>query len=152
MTDEVEDVDPLEEETMFFKRFPKDKQDQIRGLVNYVTLMGLTGKDLVSIGGKLDRLKASQEIKRNKEIVKSFNCLPIGKDQSVSTRFKLEGLNGYYKFEERYSGYTITSYATKVTKTHDPSGYELGRNVSWNVRKRAYMLLDIANGVFTLNF
>jgi hypothetical protein len=152
MTDEVEDVDPLDEETMFFKRFPKEKQDQIRGLVNYVTLMGLTGKDLVSIGGKLDRLKSSQEIKRNKEIVKSFTCLPIGNDQSISGRFKLAGRDGYYKFDERYSGYTVTSYKTKVTKSHDPSSWNLGRGMSWNDRKRAYMLLDIANGVFTLNF
>lgn len=152
MTDEVEEVDPLDEEQMFFKRFSKDKQDQIRGLVNYVTLMGLTGKDLISIGGKLDRLKASQEIKRNREIIKSFNCLPIGHDKTIIDRFKLEGQGGFYKFEERYSGYTITSYKTKVSKTHDPSVYDLGRNVSWNVRKRAYMLLDIANGFFTLNF
>lgn len=150
MRDDIDE--PIDEETLFFKRFPKEKQDQIRGLVNYATLMGVTGKDLVSIGGKLDRLKASQEIKRNKEILKSFTCLTIGNDGSISARFKLEGRDGFYKFEEHYSRYHVTSYKTKVTKMHDPNYYDLGRNMSWNDRRRAYMLLDIANGVFNLNF
>ena len=42
-----------------FKRFPREKQEQIRQLVNYATLMGLDGKDLISIGSKLERIKSN---------------------------------------------------------------------------------------------
>jgi hypothetical protein len=49
------------EEELLFKRFPADKQEQVRQLVAYAQLMGLDGKDLVSIGGKLDHIKASAE-------------------------------------------------------------------------------------------
>lgn len=83
MTEETVQTVTDEEELIVFRRFPKEKQDQVRALVNYATLMGLSGKDLVSIGGKLERLKVSQE-KRAREVVLEElvkRCELIGRDR-----------------------------------------------------------------------
>lgn len=157
-------VEQEDEAGIFFRRFPKEKQDQVRGLVEYATLMGLTGKDLVSIGGKLDRIKDSQERIRNMEIVKSFDCLPIGDDAKrgkgnheylLDTRFKLKTVNGSYNFHSSsYSGWTITSAATKQRKHHNPGygDHALPRSLGWERHSRYSMLLDIASGKLLLNF
>ena len=57
-----------EEVSLHFRRFSAEKQDQIRALVNYATLMGLDGRDLVSIGNKLNRIAARRKIKYNQDI------------------------------------------------------------------------------------
>ena len=50
-----------DEKELIFRRFPEDKQEQIRQLVAYTTLMGLSGTDLVSIGGKLNRIEEKNQ-------------------------------------------------------------------------------------------
>lgn len=159
-----EQEDFLEEEQIFFKRFSKEKQEQVRGLVQYATLMGLTGKDLVSIGGKLDRLKEQQERARNIDIIKGFNCLPIGQDANgpihrrdshLDARFKLKTPSGDYNFKNQgYSEWDVTSLKTKVTKSIniDYYKYPLGRTLSWSRRSRYTVLLELHNNKFQLNF
>ena len=151
----------IQEDELIFKRFPEDKQEQVRGLVNYATLMGLTGKDLVSIGGKLDRLKSALERKANMDIVRSFECLPIGKDRgrggkSLDSRFKLKTTTGAYNFVCRYSHeWEVTSLATKKVVNYSSGGhekYELGNTLYWGLRNRYTLLLDIAKGRLVLNF
>lgn len=155
----------LEEEQMFFKRFPAEKQEQVRGLVQYATLMGLTGKDLVSIGGKLDRLKESTERARNVEIVKGFDCLLIGTDAklpkhhrqyAIEERFKLKYPHGAYNFTYNDTHWKIRSLKTNVTKSHQISyyadEYALPKSYSWRKRRFCCMLLDIYNSKFTCNF
>jgi hypothetical protein len=152
----------MEEEEIFFKRFSAEKQDQVRGLVEYATLMGLSGKDLVSIGGKLDRLKTSAEKNRNLEIIRSFALEPIGDDRKrkgnyleerFDRRFKIKTVNGTYRFDSAYSGWKIQNVATGVIVHHNPDNYayEMG-NPGWSRRSRYAMILDIANGHFQLNF
>lgn len=51
-----------------FRRFSLEKQDQIRQLVAYTTLLGLTGNDLISIGGRLERLTRSREVRQNRQL------------------------------------------------------------------------------------
>lgn len=152
----------MDEAELIFKRFPEEKQDQIRQLVGYATLMGLTGKDLVSIGGKLDRIKAARERASNLEIIKGFNCLPIGIDSKrrsqldscLDERFKLKTANGTYNFQYNYSSWQITSLSTKIQYSHRVDGYqyELGSSINWGRRSRYAVLLDIATGKLVLNF
>ena len=146
------------EEELVFKRFPADKQEQVRGLVSYAQLMGLSGKDLVSIGGKLDRLKDAQERKRNMEIVNSFDCLPIGSDdksdRNRDNRFKIKTIHGAYNFESTWGDHwKVTSLKTKATISHRVGSYDyaLGK-VTWARRSRYALLLDIASGKLALNF
>lgn len=148
------------EEELFFKRFPDEKQDQVRALVNYATLMGLNGKDLVSIGGKLDRIKESQDRARRLAIVKGYEVLPIGKDvklsrvplnERIDRRFKLVTVNGAFHFENNYGNFKIKSVATNKVLTHHPQYRTWGR-VGWRTRERYDMLIDIHEGLVQLNF
>lgn len=66
-------------EEVKFKRFSDEKQEQVRQLVAYTTLMGLTGKDLISIGNKLERERRNAEAERLWNIVDSYNIEPIGR-------------------------------------------------------------------------
>jgi hypothetical protein len=61
-----------DQDEIIFRRFPLEKKNQVRHLVSWARLLGLTGPDLVSIGGKLDRSEKQQELRRNKEIAKSM--------------------------------------------------------------------------------
>ena len=152
-----------DEDLLFFKRFPKEKQDQVRGLVEYATLMGLSGKDLVSIGGKLDRIKQAQEKIRNMEIVNGFECLPIGIDRGASKsskndrldeRFKIKTANGAYNFQNHFGRWDIKSLATKTVIRYQASNtydYDFGR-IPYPRRQRYILLMDIATNKLLLNF
>lgn len=149
--------------TFKLNRFSDDKQDQIEQLIEYAQLLGLTGRDLVAIGGKIDRLQAKQRKDANMVIIKGFECLPIGKDtntaRSLDKRFKLKTSTGTYNFETGASltggwdSWTVTNLKTKVKKGYnvDPYEYDLP-TTNWSTRQRYTMLLDIANGKFSLNF
>jgi hypothetical protein len=150
----------MEDEELIFKRFAADKQDQVRALVNYATLMGLSGKDLVSIGGKLDRIKASRERKQRIAIVQGYQIKPIGKDanktkydqaHAVSRRFKLETATGAYYFENHYEGWKISNPRTKATIRHHCEYYDWG-SVSFDLRERYNVLMDYHEGLLQLNF
>jgi hypothetical protein len=151
----------MEDEELIFKRFAEDKQDQVRALVNYATLMGLSGKDLVSIGGKLDRIKASRERKQRTAIVQGYQIKPIGKDanktkaeqaRAVNRRFKLETATGAYYFEQHYTGWKVTNPRTKVSIRYNSGYYEWGRGVMYDVRERYNLLMDYHEGLLQLNF
>ncbi len=144
----------MDEEELVFKRFPAEKQDQVRGLVNYATLMGLTGKDLVSIGGKLDRIKLARDRVRNKELADSVRIEPIGKASMSTTvdRFKIVTTSGTYHFQSSYNTWKVTSLKTKVSKSHTPDWHDFGTRARWQIRAQKSMLLDIATGTFQLNF
>ena len=156
MTDEVEQGEDLE--LLEFRRFPKEKQDQVRALVNYATLMGLTGKDLVSIGGKLDRIKASREKKQRNLIADEMikNCELIGKDKndgyaranprrfvytdSTGRKWRIEGLDFY--------GARITSDTGKAVRVRFAQRYD----ISGGKYDMKQCLLNIHDGHVKLNF
>ena len=143
-----------------FKRFSKDKQEQIRQFVAYAQMCGLTGKDIRSIGDKLDRERKANERKQNMEIVKGFECLNIGEDAKrhdnkyrLNDRFKLKTATGAYNFKYDYYGYQVTSLTTKKTLNHrtDAYAYELPAR-SYDEIARYATLLDIAFGKLKLDF
>ena len=144
---------------MSFKlnRFSEARQDQVEQLIAYAELLGLSGRDLVAIGGKMDRERAKVRKAANMEIVRSFECLPIGRDilSEHSIRFKLKTAAGAYNFEnvDGWNMWTVTSLKTKATKTYyvDMYEYELPKT-HYRVRSRYAVLLDIASGRLQLNF
>jgi len=141
---------------MKLNRFSADKQDLIDQFVEYAQLMGLSGRDLVAIGGKLDRESKKEIKKSNMAIVKSFDCLPIGNDAQwqLDNRFKLKTTNGAYNFDIYPYYVEIISLKTKVKQKHsiDPWEYELPRVSEWRTRSRYTILLDIAAGRIKLDF
>lgn len=142
--------------TFNLNRFSKDKQEQLEQFVAYAQLMGLSGRDLVAIGGKIEREQAKQRKLANMEVIRSFECLPIGADtpHDLDRRFKLKTTAGAYNFEDDgWSRWEVTSLKTKAKKTHhvDVYDYDLPKT-DWRTRQRYAVLLDIANGQLQLNF
>jgi hypothetical protein len=138
------------------KRFSKDKQEQLAQFVAYAQLMGLSGRDLVAIGGKIEREQAKQRKIANMEIVRSFDCIPIGADtkHDLDRRFKLKTVDGSFNFEDdSWSRWEVTSLRTKVKRTHFVDTYEWDLpKTHYRTRQRYAMLLDIASGKFKLDF
>lgn len=144
---------------MSFKlsRFSDARQDQVEQLISYAELLGLSGRDLVAIGGKMDREQARIKKIANMEIVRGFECLPIGRDtlNDYSIRFKLKTVHGAYNFEniDGWNMWEAVSLKTKVQKQHyvDMYEYDLPKT-HYRARSRYALLLDIAGGRFALNF
>lgn len=137
-------------------RFPAEKHEQIEQLIVYAQLMGLTGRDLVAIGGKLDRDERRDLVQSNMQLVNTFNCLPIGYDSShnVDARFKLKTGRGAYNFYViGWNSWLVTSLKTKVKQTFsvDPYTYALPRT-DFRTKCRYAILLDIAQGKIVLDF
>ena len=145
------------EEELLFKRFPAEKQEQVRQLVAYAQLMGLDGKDLVSIGGKLDRIKASAEYKRNRSLVEStFIFLYVGRDAGeydLNNRWRIKTDSGSYTFEARgWDMYRVRSNRTGAVRDHRVTAdYSLGSG-DYYKRRRYAVMLDVCNGLLPLNF
>lgn len=151
------------QEELVFKRFPADKQEQVRGLVSYAMLMGLDGKDLTSIGQKLTRMAQTQVRQSNSSRVADFERLPVqknGRPMDLDDCFRLKTLNGHYKFTH-YAGnrWEVASSKTNVVKRHFVKNqdavfvglprYTWGR---YNSQKSKQLLLDIADGHLVLDF
>ena len=141
---------------MKLPRFSADKQEQLEQFVAYAQLMGLSGRDLVAIGGKIDREQAKQRKLANMEIVRSFECLTIGADDKyqLDIRFKLKTVDGAYNFKDNgWNRWEVTSVKTKVRQVRyvDPYDYDLPKT-DYRTRSRYAMLLEIAAGKFKLDF
>jgi hypothetical protein len=137
----------------FLKRFPENKHEQIRQVMSYIEMCGLSGRDLVSIGGYIDRQRVNQEVRRNKEICAGFDCLPIGKDKNIDQRFRLKTGNGSYRFElVGWNSVRVISYQTKKTVSHQIGEYALGGTSYYSPNWRYGVLLDIVHGKLQLNF
>lgn len=144
---------------MSFKlnRFSDARQLQVEQLISYAELLGLSGRDLVAIGGKMNRERAKAKKAANMEIVRGFECLPIGRDtiNDHSTRFKLKTAAGAFNFEnvDSWNQWEVFSLATKTRKIHRVGmwDYELPKT-GYLTRSRYGILLDIATGKFVLNF
>ena len=147
----------------FLKRFPESKQEQIRQLMGYISLLGVSGKDLISIGGYIERSKKKEQAEHLRDIAMSYNPQHIRGDAQSRTnlcrRFKIEYQGRWYAFEmEHYRHWKITSRQTGKRVTHSPAWHDWG---AWTQR-RGYtarlelnmydVLLDIHDGRLQLNF
>ncbi len=134
------------------KRFDPAKHEQLIGLLQWCELMGLTGKDLISLGGHIDRLQVKQEKTKNAKIVESYDILPVGTDRTTENRFSIKTINGRYKFEHNfYHTVFVTSYTTKAKKHFSLPFYELPairRDKRWVYQT----LLAVQDGTIQLNF
>lgn len=140
--------------TFKLKRFADEKQDQVEQLVAYATMLGLSGKDLISIGGRMERDRANVSIKHNVSLIKSVEIYRIGRDLDTDQRFKIKTPNGNYNFEfSGYSNWHITSLKTKNCISYNPSDdIDLPKNITWYKQQHYRMLYDIATGKIALNF
>jgi hypothetical protein len=141
---------------MKLNRFPAEKHEQIEQLIVFAKLMGLSGRDLVAIGGKIDREDRKALVQSNMHLVNTFQCLTIGFDSvhNLDSRFKLKTGRGAYNFHSiGWNSWLITSLKTKIKQTYtvDVYSYDLPR-IDFRTKCRYAILLDIAQGKLVLNF
>jgi hypothetical protein len=139
-----------------FRRFSADKQEQVRQLVAYTQLMGLTGKDLVSIGGKLERIRKRQEADSYLAIGLSYKCVPVGQSKKLqllnenSKWYWTDGKGTKWRFEREryYSGIQVTNCTSGRQKTFyvDDLVTAPRSNVCANI------MANVHAGYITLNF
>ena len=132
----------LDQDEIIFRRFSEDKQPQVRQLVGWARLLGLTGRDLISIGGKLDRATAQQELRRNKEIalgmwhrVKRISVWHIEyHDPDSSSRYEIKAGQYEYRANDIETVYVRRLTSPKDTKftNQDLKSYHCGTSSdSW---------------------
>ncbi len=151
-----------DEKELIFRRFPAEKQDQVRGLVEYAMLMGLNGRDLVSIGGKLDRLKLITEREQNIRTIESFGAVPTRprtkaiRQCDLDYGFMITVGDCVYTFtpSNRVGNYwEITNSKNKrvIKYITNPYEYEIGKPHPGR-RSRYSVLLDVAKGKLKLPY
>ncbi len=136
------------------KRFDPAKHDQLEGLLQWCQLMGLTGKDLVSLGGHIDRMQARAEVDRNRAILLGIKVDPVGSDRDTDERWTIKTAQGRYLFEHgSFNGeFVVTSYKTKVKKRMKIQHYyEVGKQ-HWRRRQKQQILLNYHYGHILLDF
>ena len=144
----------MEVELKRLKRFDQNKHEQLEGLLQWCTLMGLTGKDLISLGGHIDRMQARNAAKANLDIVDGMGCQPVGQDKNMIGRWKFKTAQATYRFEETSGWYSvkITNTSTKAKKTvlvnHT---HDIGR-MHYRKQLRYLTMLDVYHGKIQLNF
>ena len=134
------------------KRFDKAKHDQLQGLVEWCQLMGLTGKDLVSLGGHIDRAQQAAEAKSNRTLAETIKFDIVGSNNDMSNKWSYLTPNGRYTFQDaRWGQITVVSNKTKVRKNFRTEVYQLGR-MHWGKRDRLQCALNIIHGKIVLDF
>jgi hypothetical protein len=144
----------------FLRRFPESKHEQIRQVMSYLQMCGLSGRDIVSIGGWIDRHAARERLAAAKERVQGYidqgTIRAIGRDDPglIMDRFKYRGITGDYNFYMNDWGraYRIVSMKTKQSIVHHVTDREWPGNLHWNTRDFYNMIMDIGDGRVQLNF
>ena len=134
------------------KRFDKDKHDQLEQLIAWSQMMGLSGRDLVSLGGHIDRAQQAAEAKSNRSLAETIKFDAVGGDTEMSNKWSYLTPDGRYTFQDaRWGQITVVSNKTKVRKNFRTEVYQLGR-MHWGKRDRMQCALNIINGRIVLDF
>ena len=148
----------------FLARFPESKHEQIKQLMGYIQLCGVTGRDLVSIGGYIDRERKKETARSNLARIADLDIRLIGTDKKNNTRqewwhrrWRVVTANGNkYDFtDDTWNNYRVYSHATKISKSITASNHYVGGWPStWRYNKiQAHeIMMDVADGRFLLNF
>jgi len=134
------------------KRFDKDKHDQLEQLIAWSQMMGLSGRDLVSLGGHIDRAQKTEEAKSNRTLAETIKFDPVGGDTEMHNKWSYLTPDGRYTFQDaRWGQVVVVSNKTKVRKNFRTEVYQLGR-MHWGKRDRLQCALNIINGRIVLDF
>lgn len=125
------ELDAELEQDLTFRRFSPEKQDQIRQLIAYTTLLGLTGKDLISIGGRLERLTRSREVRQNRTLAQEhYDRLDQvwQNSRNYGKKFIYTASSGIkYSIEtDHWLGVNLTNYKTCKSEQMTMQSYETG--------------------------
>jgi hypothetical protein len=111
--------------------------------------MGLSGQDLVSLGGHIARAQQAEESRKNRELAETIKFDKVGDSEE---RWSYLTPNGRYTFQDTSWGrVSVVNNKTKVRKTFNLEQYELGR-VGWQKRERLRCAFNIIPGKIVLDF
>jgi len=147
----------------FLARFPDSKHEQIKQLMGYIQLCGVTGKDLVSIGGYIDRERKKETTKSNLARIADTDIQLIGADKKSvrrewwHQRWRVVTASGekYDFMDDAWHQYRVYSHSTKVSKTISPTNHYSGdwpNTWRWHKICAHEMMMDVIDGRFPLNF
>ena len=142
----------------FLKRFPESKHEQIRQLMSYISMCGLSGRDLVSIGGYIDRQRVNEQYQHAKFRVQDYidqkTIVPIGTDRpdQIFNRFKFKTLKGNYNCSGDWGSWEVINVKSRARQYFRPSERNWPAHLHWGRRAFYNMVLDIAEGNIQLNF
>jgi hypothetical protein len=137
------------------KRFDPEKREQLEGLLNWCALLGLTGKDLISLGGHIDRMQTRNLILQNRKLAEDIPIEKVGKDTDTNKRWIINTSTGKYRFEifdSRWDFIKVISYKTQKKKQfalHDE--WDIG-DIHWHRRTKYLALLNYQAGYIVLDF
>lgn len=83
----------------YWDRWPKEKQEQVKQLLSYAEMCGLTGKDLVSLGSHMDR---QLTMSNSRMLMSQVHAMPITVADALGTR-------PWYEQKWWYMNWTITA-------------------------------------------
>jgi hypothetical protein len=131
------------------KRFDPQKHEQLKGLLEWCALMGLSGKDLVSLGGHIDRANRAAEAKGNLALAETIQFDKVGDSED---RWSYLTPTGRYTFQDTsWNRVVVVNNKTKVRKHFTLEHHEIGR-VGWKKRERIQCALNLIHGKIVLDF
>ena len=147
----------------FLARFPESKHEQIKQLMGYIQLCGVTGRDLVSIGGYIDRERKKETSKNNLARIADLDIQLIGADKKSARRewwqqrWRVVTANGekYDFVDDSWHHYRVYSHNTKASRSASPSNHyahDWPNTWRWNKISAHEMMMDVVDGRFPLNF
>jgi hypothetical protein len=145
----------MEVELDRLKRFDKSKHEQLEGLLHWCALMNLSGKDLVSLGGHIDRMQTRNIINQNRHMAESIPIETVGNDKNTDKRWIINTPSGKYRFEifdSRWDFIRVISYKTKAKRQFAlKDEWDIGE-IHWHKRTKYLALLNYHFGHITLDF
>lgn len=136
-------------------RFNDSKQAQIDQLTAYVQMMGLDGKDLMAIGGKMRREQRNAQIEQNHRMIQSMELHAVRGYALCPDKFKLKTALGDYNFTRRYDYvWRVYSVRTRQTRNHHSDRWQhtLGKRTSYDKLQQNVVLMDVITGALKLDF
>lgn len=133
----------------FINKYSKPKQEQIKQLVTYVNLLGLSGADLTSIGQHLQRLHLSRLADSRINIISNMPVSLVGTDtgSDIYHRFYFDTDHHRYLFTlQDCWGYDYHNIRTFDAYEYEPTQRDWPTHYKWYRRRWYDILLDIHEG------
>lgn len=146
----------------YWDRWPKEKQDQIKQLIAYAEMCGLSGKDLVSLGNHLDRQLV---MSTTQSLVSLVHTMPIALLDGDKTRpwyeqkwwnvpWSIIAPNGFC-YSVSHGDFMRFRCESETGVTHQVTSYgyyQWPRHWGWRKRHSYSFVLDIENGTIKLDW
>lgn len=128
------------EHDLQFRRYSLEKQEQIRQLVCYATLMGLEGRDLISIGGTWQRSSTAR--RRRENIANAKYVWNKGLVNTLPTKHYWEKITGCNFTSESGMEYELTFHYRNEVRVKNKTVPSSKKQSSTNLNSLSVQISD----------